>query len=504
MLSLETLRRDAKRLRRAHLAEDPGAQQRLAQHPPQKPAPYSHADYLHVVAQENGFGSWPRLKLATDTIGLDRAARQQRLKIALAQGQNWVVEHLLAATPDLAAGVLGLEIALYDMAAVEAALQADPAAATRMLGPKSPMCHLAFSKWCHARPDLQGNMLAIADMLLAHGADVNDSMALAGSDHQLSALYGAIGHANNMALGKWLLEQGANPDDGESLYHATELGHHDGLKMLLEHGANPRGTNALYRAMDFHDVAAVRMLLEHGAKVEDYNGGDVGGEAPWVIPALFQAARRNNGAAMITLLLDHGANPEGRYHGASAYACARIYGNSALAAALAARGADTTLSEIEAHLARAAENEAVPGALRGVEIPRPFDNLIREILHLPGRMEHVQALVDLGIDPDKPDREGLTPVQISGWEGLPEMMTYLLSLGPDLRHINTYGGTLVSTILHGAENCPERDHRDHGACLTMALAAGALLTRNEMGFSGRADLVEIMTDWAGSHPDQVA
>ncbi len=68
------------------------------------------------------------------------------------------------------------------------------------------------------------------------------------NDRRLSVLYGAIGHGNNMALGPWLLEHGANPNDNESLYHATEPGHHAGLGMLLAHGADPRGTNALLRA----------------------------------------------------------------------------------------------------------------------------------------------------------------------------------------------------------------------------------------------------------------
>lgn len=503
-LSLDQLRRDAKRLHRAFDAKDPGAHQRLAQHPPGKPAPYAHADYLHVIAQENGFASWPRLKLAAETIGLDRAAKQQRLKVALAHGQNWVVEQLLADTPDLAEGALGLQIALYDRAAVEAALARDPKAAVTPRGPRLPICHLAFSKWIHARPEREADMLAIAEALVAHGADVNAGVALPGTDHQLSALYGAIGHANNMVLGRWLLEHGADPNDNESLYHATELGHHEGLKLLLAHGADPKGTNALFRAMDFHDVTAVRLLLEHGAKVEDYNVGPVGGEAPWVIPALFQAARRGSPPEMIALLLDHGADVHGSYKGATTYACARVYGNADLAKALEARGVDTTLSEVERHLASAAQGKATPGALKGADIPAPFDNLMREILHLPGRLPQVRQLVQLGLDPDKPDAEGLTPVQIAGWEGLPEVLDYFLSLGPDLQHINGYGGTLVSTILHGSENCPERETRDHATCLTRVLEAGALLTRSEIAFAGRADLAEIMTEWAAAHPDKLA
>ena len=52
-------------------------------------------------------------------------------------------------------------------------------------------------------------MLAVAEALLAAGADVNDSYPYQGEDHApLSALYGAIGHAGNMVLAEWLLAMG--------------------------------------------------------------------------------------------------------------------------------------------------------------------------------------------------------------------------------------------------------------------------------------------------------
>ncbi len=504
-LSLDKLRRDAKRLKREFSAGLAGATLRLSQHPPRNPEPYLHADFLHVIAQENGFASWPRLKLAAETVGLDRATKQQRLKIALAHGQNWIVERLLEQTPDLAKGSFGIEVALYDRAAVEQKLKSDPGAATQKFGPRSAICHLAFSKWVHARPDLSDDMLAIAELLVAHGADVNDAIPVApNNDHQLSALYGAIGHANNMRLGRWLLEQGANPNDGESLYHATELGHHDGLRMLLEHGADPTGTNALYRAMDFHDVTAVKMLLDAGAKVEDYNGEEVGGETPWVIPALFQAARRGSPPEMFSLLIEHGADINARHKGARSYAFARVYGNTDLAQALLDAGAHQELTDIERSLATAADGNPTPGALSQTEIPEPYTDIIREILHLPGKLEHVRNLVTLGLDADRPDAFGLTPLQIAGWEGLPDVMEFLLTQDPDLSHINGYGGTLISTILHGSENNPDKTGRAYSKCLLLALEAGAMLTQNEIRFSGHAELAELLQDWAIDHPDQVA
>ena len=132
------------------------------------------------------------------------------------------MDRLLAETPDLAEDQFGLQCALFDLGAVEAVLSADPSLATRAFGPRRPLVHLAFSKHLKAYPELENDMLAIVELLIANGADVNDGYPVyPGSDQMLSALHGAIGHADNMVLGEWLLENGADPDDGESLYHAT-------------------------------------------------------------------------------------------------------------------------------------------------------------------------------------------------------------------------------------------------------------------------------------------
>lgn len=236
--SLDQLRRDARHLKKAWDSGAPNSRQRVHNNPPRADlSDLKLADFLHIIALENGFESWPRLKLAVQTFGLDRAARQQRLKMALYHGQTWVTEQLLAESPDLAQDNFGLSCALYDLATVRQWLRDKPQAATERIGPRRPMLHLAFSRHIHSRPELAEDMLQIAQLLLDHGADVNDSMPVSPeNDHQLSALYGATGHANNMILGQWLLEQGADPNDNESLYHATELGHHNGLRLVLEHG----------------------------------------------------------------------------------------------------------------------------------------------------------------------------------------------------------------------------------------------------------------------------
>lgn len=504
--SLEQLRRDAKALGKAHQAGEVHAKQRIANYPPRpEGAALKHADYLHVIARENSFPSWPALKLAANMLGMDTAAKRQRLKLALYNGQFSVADQLLGDKPDLADGDFGLCLGLYRNSEVVGFLDRSPELATELIGDLAPpLTVLARSKWIHHTPYLADAMLEIARALVANGADLDLGAPIYdGNDYKLSPLYFAIGHANNMRLGRWLLENGANPNDGESLYHATELGHHEGLRMLLDHGADPKGTNALLRAMDFHDTTAVQMLLDHGAEVDEYDGTHIGGEAPWVVPALHQAARRMAKQEMIDLLIENGADLNRRFEGATPYAYAKVFGNEVLARILEQQGADTTLSEVETLLAAAADGAPTTTFLNPADLPEAYRNIIRMILHLPGKLDHIRRLVALGVEYDRSDLEGLTPVQVAGWEGLPEVMAYLLSLKPDLTHVNSYGGTLLSTILHGSENCPERSERDYIECLRLALHEGVALPRRASDLAGSEDISHFLSEWAEAHPGQV-
>jgi hypothetical protein len=305
-------------------------------------------------------------------------------------------------------------------------------------------------------------------------------------------------------LAEWLLDHGADPNDNESLYHSTELGHHGGLRLLLAHGADPKGTNALLRAMDFHDVVAVQMLLDAGAQVDEFNADEVGGEAPWTVPALHQAARRMSPPAMVALLLDNGADLNRIYDGATPYAYARMFGNAALAHQLEAKGADVNLTPTEALLARVADGETPEGEyIDPAKIPKAARNIILDILQLPGKLPHIRRLADVGVEYDRPDAAGVTAVQSAGWAGLPEVLSYLLRLKPDLSHVNDYGGNLLGTILHGVENCPDRAERDHIACLQLALEEGVALPRGVLDRVPDPEIAAFLRTWAEAKPGQV-
>ena len=79
----------------------------------------------------------------------------------------------------------------------------------------------------------------------------------------LSALYGAAGRNHDAELTRMLLDAGADPNDGELLYHSLE-NPCACTRLLLEHGARVTGSNALYHVLDFDNVAALELLLKHG------------------------------------------------------------------------------------------------------------------------------------------------------------------------------------------------------------------------------------------------
>jgi ankyrin repeat protein len=492
---LDLYRKAAKALKKALAARDPQAVERLRAVLPDADAP-KHADILHVIAREAGHESWPKLKFAVETGQMSREARADRLRQALYNGQSWVVGRLLRDDPQLTTGRLDLQAAVYDLPAVRKAIESSPARATAPIGGRTPLLHLAFSKYIHMAPEKRGPMLEIADLLFAHGADPNDGFPPEpGSQHRLSALYGALGHANNIALAEWLLAHGASPDDNESLYHSTEHRDHAGLKLLIRYGARTRGTNAVARALDFNDAEAVRLLLEHGADPNEAVKDHPSGEPIDTIPALHQAARRWCSAEIARLLIGHGADPAAVWNGHSAYATALIFGNEAMARQLAELGHARPLSLNESILADCAAGTFAGARLDLASLHEQDRHLMTRIVWGPERLDHIKALIAAGLDPDHPDEMGLTPLHLAAWEGFADRVAYLITVSPDLTRRNAYGGDALSTTIHGSEFCPKADERDHIVCGQALLEAGAELRSDMIEHCGREDMALFLESW---------
>jgi len=421
---------------------------------------------------------------------MDREARLTQLQRALAEGAFHLVDRLLGDDPGLAEADFCVQVAMYQRAAVLRRLAAEPALAVRPLGKRRPILHLAFSRWPQRYPERRPDGPAIAEALVACGADVNDGFRPdPDSDHALSALYGALGHAGNLSLARWLLEQGADPDDGESLYHATELPDLEGVRLLMAHGVNARGTNAFYRMLDFDNLEGARLFLDYGADPNEplLQDAEDGTGKRGLGNTLHHAIRRGRDGRFADLLLAFGVDPAMTCFGHTPYALARVLGNESMAEVLRRHGLETPLRPDEVFLAAVSEGDeetarrlygADPDIVRRLH---PHDQRLPiDFAPRPERLKTLRLMAAVGFDFDLTDDSGLCALHAAAWAGQAEAVQFLLDLGPDLERRNGYGGTALGTAIHGSANCPHAARGDYPRTVALLREAGARL-RPEQG-----------------------
>jgi len=211
-------------------------------------------------------------------------------------------------------------------------LQADPAAASVAdLNTLTPLHYCAASAMFALSGRHQEAQLEIARGLIAAGAGVNQLQAYAGH-FSIPPLYYATGYQDNPAMTEFLLQAGADPADGESVYHAADEGHTGALEALARLVPRPvlaaQATNALTGQLGWGGTRGVPWLLAHGADPNALH--ETTGDA-----ALHAAARVGASEKVVRMLLDYGARPDVRNRdGLTAREVARKSGNAKLAALL--------------------------------------------------------------------------------------------------------------------------------------------------------------------------
>jgi ankyrin repeat protein len=411
-MNLEQLRKQAKELARAARAGETAALARLDRREPT----LAHAQL--VIAREHGYASWPRLVAGAQ-------AEPQAFVLAATNRQPTRAEAMLAARPEIADDP-------WARLVLGCGWDDDPSApgGPRNWAPLVYVCHSCFPS------------AALARELLARGADPNASFH--NEYGAMSALYGAAGVAHDPELTRVLLEAGANPDDGESLYHATEAGSTECLRLLLEHGASSRGTNALAHALDGDSLEAVRLLLEAGA---DPNEGAL----------LAHAVRRGRGPEAVRLLAAHGADLDRAggetWRGAvplrTPYQHARLRGRDDTAATLAELGASTALDPADEAVEAIARGERPRVALSGT-----LDPDAQEVIVLAALRGHLDVVV-AAVGPDFRGVVGGSPagslLHHAAWIGSPDLVRGLLEGGADpTGGAGSEAGTPLAWAAHGS------------------------------------------------------
>ena len=313
-------------------------------------------DAQSCIAREYGFASWAQLRdyvEAQASPAADAGALLGRWRFwAFGAGyQNakpQLAVRLLRQHPRLLDDQPALACAVGDVAGVRGQLANDRAWARLRSAPgtMSPLQCACFSGLIRL-PGYAPGIRACAALLLEAGADPRDAWSdPALPDEALSTLYAAAGRNHDAGLTRLLLDAGAEPNDNESLYHATEAPDSTCVRLLLEAGARVTGCNALYRSLDFEHPQTTRLLLAHG--------GDPNEPSPLGSP-LAHAVRRRRSPAVIGLLLAAGADPaSANAHGVSAWRLARITGQTEVAAMLRDAGAAVQESPKDAFLAACA------------------------------------------------------------------------------------------------------------------------------------------------------
>jgi len=499
------LKKQAKDLLRSYRSGDPAAIARFGGALPSAGnlSPddiISRAFRLHdaqsCIAREYGFASWDELATHVEAQSVMRGDRAGRLRgwLALVYGGDVtgslnparprVAVRVLLDAPDLAADDPYAACAAGNQAVLQQTAAADSGWVNRAGGPfKLPPLVAVTHSTLGQVPEFRDRLYRSAQSLLQAGADPNQAIgnrfppaSLDAPDEKapLSALYGAVGVNRDPTLTKLLLDAGADPNDGESLYHSLE--NPDCTRLLLLRGARVSGTNALRRSLDMADPAPLELLLAHGGDPNEPASGPP--TSDWGAPLLRGIALRRS-ARHIAALLAAGADPSARTPGGiGAYRLALQVGLAEVADLLRAAGAAEPLSEAEDFVAACARGDAAEA--RRIQRGRP---------DLPGSLPEAQ----LRLLPDTVawGSSGAARVMVAlGWpiaarggdwnasalnlavfRGDAGLTEFLLGHGASWREEHGYRGDVIGTLSWTSINEPVEDG-DWVACARALVAHG--------------------------------
>lgn len=436
-------------------------------------------DAQSCIAREYGFSSWADLNafVEADTVARQAQSTLVRRWLDVAYGGDVtgnydaarprVAAQLLRAHPELVFADVWVACAAGHLEAVQRAIDADSAWVNRVGGPLALVPLVAVTHSCLGQiPEYAVRLRDCARGLLDAGADPDQhignryppaSLAAPDENGPLSALYGAAGVNRDPALTAMLLAAGANPNDGESLYHSLE--NPACTRLLLDHGARVGGTNALRRALDMPDSTALELLLAHGGDPNEPAGD--GPTKTWGAPLLRAIAVRRS-VRHIDALLKAGADPHAQTAtGVSAWRLAMRTGLVDVAERLRAAGAHDTLSDEDrfvAACARADAREARRVQAQHPELPRTLAGDPLRLLPDAaawGSDDAVRLMVELGwpIDARGGDWDA-SALNHAVFRGDAALTAFLLEHGANWREPHGYGSDALGTLSWASVNEP--------------------------------------------------
>lgn len=358
-----------------------------------------------------------------------------------------------------------------------------------------PLLYLCFSSFLKDTP-ISDQFVQITQLLLEQGANPNTYIIEKDDPYErkLPALYGAVGLAGNAAIGRILLDAGADPNDGETLYHAAELNRLDCLDLLAEYGADVNITPALFRNLDFDDEAGVQWFLEHGVD-PNLTLGDLKNSL------LHWAVYRGRSLSIIERLLKHNVPVNARRNdGKTAYMLAVRFGQTQAAQLLLQYGASNVLGPTDLIIGACAlaDKDTLDKTLLDnptfvASLTDDDKMMLLEFVQL-GKAGSIDLMIDIGFDKEISRAEG-TALHISAWFGDRETVRVLLRRGASLWVRNSYGGTPLESAIHGSINYHSVRASNYTDVVEALIEAGSAIPAKA---SGSSEVYEVLRRYGAS------
>ncbi len=445
---LDTLKKDAKRWRKAVRAGDAAARARLTAAWPKTPAEPALRDIQHALALEYGQKSWIALKAALDDLALGRQSRAERVETVLRHGWDGdaaTARRILAADPTIARESLFTAAAAGDLDEVKRRLSADPDSALQSGGSRA-WTALAYA--AYSRLD-ETSAVDIARALLEAGADPNFAFD-DGWGCPFKIVTGVIGQG-----------EGVKP---------THPRARDLVELLIAAGADPFDAQTLYNTSIVEDdVFWMDLLWRHcdkQARTEQWTSGPAAGLGgrlkPNPVDYLLGNAAGQNHLKRAAWLLDHGADANAlhAYSGQPVHAVAQLAGFTAMAGLLDRHGArPAALTGVEAFQAACLRGDEAAARAMLKSDPALLANsgpLLTAAMF--GNVDAVRLLLKLGAPVGGLDADGISPLHRAVQSSSLACVDLLVAAGADanLRERKWNGTPLSWSIVLGRPHVADR------------------------------------------------
>lgn len=458
------------------------------------------ADVQHAMAVRRGLNSWAEFRRTIEHADPIQV-QAERFLHAVRDSDGKSALELLNSHPDIAQYSIHAAAAACDAAAVASFLQNNAALANAPAPPNKaePIIYACGTPLHNHSAAMAERNAHCVEFLLDAGANPDAHIMFDGSEGPapISALYFAAAGGNANAT-RQLLARGANPNDGESIYHAAERNHRECLELLLAHGAEISTAHAEWGNTPLYFLAGykpsnplcasselgMRWLLEHGANpnVPSLVNSKHAQSANRAEMPLHRVAAYGKSVAVAQMLVQHGATVDApRGDGKTAYALAIRSGNTDVAKYLATLGANTLLLAPQDELL-AACLAADDTRARAILAEHPdiiatlsADEARAIVMAAESDQENsVRLMVSLGWNLATEGEWGGTALHHAAWSGRPRLTQLLIALGaPVNMRDSTYGSSPIAWAAHGSTNGRLGHDADYCEVVTLLLDAGA-------------------------------